>query len=200
MGTEVTIEFLVVPPALPAFWNVADTANASRAAITVPPLVKTRKAVCSDHPVVTVEYQGRIQTITEWAAEFGVSYTTLWRRLNRGWTMEQAARTKKFGRKPTHRKTRGLLNVSEAARHMGVLPHKLYALIRQGRVPKPTHKKRHAVKRRYTVDEVNHIESTIMSPMMVNHSRLTALRELAQRFPVLSAEVEQQIRHEFPNA
>ena len=35
-------------------------------------------------------HDGRTQTLVEWAEEFGIASRTLWVRLHRGWTMEQA--------------------------------------------------------------------------------------------------------------
>lgn len=36
-----------------------------------------------------VDWNGRIQTISEWARETGLSHHTIWIRLNRGWTVEK---------------------------------------------------------------------------------------------------------------
>lgn len=38
----------------------------------------------------TLEFNGRRQTIAEWAAELGINYRTLNNRINRGWTVERA--------------------------------------------------------------------------------------------------------------
>lgn len=37
-----------------------------------------------------IEFDGRTQTITEWARELGVGRTTLFYRLNNGWSIERA--------------------------------------------------------------------------------------------------------------
>lgn len=38
----------------------------------------------------TVTYNGRTQTVSEWAEEMGMNYFTLYRRLQRGWDVERA--------------------------------------------------------------------------------------------------------------
>lgn len=38
----------------------------------------------------TITYNGKTQTISEWAEEIGISYFTLYRRLSRGWDVERA--------------------------------------------------------------------------------------------------------------
>lgn len=38
----------------------------------------------------TITYNGRTQTVSEWAEEVGISYFTLYRRLSRGWDVERA--------------------------------------------------------------------------------------------------------------
>jgi hypothetical protein len=40
-----------------------------------------------------VEFNGRRQTIAEWADETGINYRTLNNRINRGWTVERALTT-----------------------------------------------------------------------------------------------------------
>lgn len=37
----------------------------------------------------TITYNGRTQTVSEWAEEVGISYFTLYRRLSRGWDVER---------------------------------------------------------------------------------------------------------------
>ena len=37
-----------------------------------------------------VEYKGEKKTISEWAEQIGMSSTTLWKRLDRGWSVERA--------------------------------------------------------------------------------------------------------------
>lgn len=39
---------------------------------------------------VRIEYNGRTQTIAQWAAELGIHYRTLNNRINRGWSVERA--------------------------------------------------------------------------------------------------------------
>jgi hypothetical protein len=43
----------------------------------------------------TVTYNGKTQTVSEWAEEFGLNYFTLYRRLQRGWDVERALSTVK---------------------------------------------------------------------------------------------------------
>lgn len=38
----------------------------------------------------TITYNGRTQTVSEWAEEVGINYFTLYRRLSRGWDVERA--------------------------------------------------------------------------------------------------------------
>lgn len=38
----------------------------------------------------TVTYNGKTQTVSEWAEEVGINYFTLYRRLERGWDIEKA--------------------------------------------------------------------------------------------------------------
>ncbi len=38
----------------------------------------------------TITHNGRTQTVSEWAEEVGISYFTLYRRLQRGWDVERA--------------------------------------------------------------------------------------------------------------
>lgn len=37
-----------------------------------------------------IEFEGRTQTIAQWAAEKGMRFDTLWSRLKRGWSVERA--------------------------------------------------------------------------------------------------------------
>lgn len=39
---------------------------------------------------VILEYQGRKQTMQQWADESGIKIGTIWARLHRGWTVERA--------------------------------------------------------------------------------------------------------------
>ena len=38
----------------------------------------------------TLTYNGKTQTVSEWAEEMGMNYFTLYRRLQRGWDVERA--------------------------------------------------------------------------------------------------------------
>ena len=38
-------------------------------------------------------YEGRTECLSAFAEEFGLRYSTLWDRLNRGWTVERALET-----------------------------------------------------------------------------------------------------------
>lgn len=38
----------------------------------------------------TITYNGKTQTVSEWAEEMGINYFTLYRRLQRGWDIERA--------------------------------------------------------------------------------------------------------------
>lgn len=39
---------------------------------------------------IVVEYEGKSQTLAEWAEEYGFKYTTFYRRIERGWDFEDA--------------------------------------------------------------------------------------------------------------
>lgn len=39
---------------------------------------------------VPITYNGKTQTIAQWAAEIGITHMTLWKRLKRGWPIEKA--------------------------------------------------------------------------------------------------------------
>lgn len=43
-------------------------------------------------------YDGKTQTIAEWAREYGISYTMLYQRIRRGWSVEDALLTPNLGR------------------------------------------------------------------------------------------------------
>ena len=45
------------------------------------------------------EYKGEIKTLAEWAAEYNIEYNLLFRRLKRGWAMEEALLSPKFSPK-----------------------------------------------------------------------------------------------------
>lgn len=47
----------------------------------------------SDASAKLIEYQGRVQSITSWAREFGLSKHLVYTRLNRGWSVEKTLQT-----------------------------------------------------------------------------------------------------------
>ena len=84
-----------------------------------------------------VEAFGERHTISEWAQIVGVSYNTLYMRLHRGETVEQAvARMKKMICVPTEIKSDGeSLTVREWAKRLNVTPNCIYARIERGYTP-----------------------------------------------------------------
>lgn len=82
---------------------------------------------------VLLEYQGRQQSAAQWARELGISKTTIFARLRKGWTVERALSQKPSSRAPRFIEFNGeRLTISDWSRRTGIADQTIAGRLNSG--------------------------------------------------------------------